>query len=139
MSHKRCIEITNAKMIGKEVDGKVVKINVLSFLGDTDRDTGLIISEESGAKGISIKDKILVIRRFRGSTVGTYVIYSFCKKGIAPKAIMMGKPDPVVLAGAILCEIPVIYNVPDELIDYIGSSSYIKVIPTSSGPVVCTY
>ncbi len=137
MSCKRCINVMNAKIVGEEVEGKVIKINTLSFLGDIDKDTGLIISEESGAKGSSIKDYILVVKRFRGSTVGTYIIYSLCKKGIIPKAIIMGRPDPVVLAGAILCRIPVVYNVSDKVIEYIESGSYIKIISTSNGILIC--
>jgi len=137
MSCERCINVVDAKIIGKEIEGKVIKINVLSFLGDIDKDTGLIVSEESGAKGSFIKDHILAVKRFRGSTVGTYIIYSLYKKGIAPKAIIMGRPDPVVLAGAVLCKIPIVYNIPDEILEHIETGSYIKITSTSNGVSIC--
>lgn len=117
------------------IEGEAVKVLEISFLGDVDKNSGVISSADSGCRGCSISEKVLVVERFRGSTVGTYVLYSLCKKGLAPKAILCLEPDPVIVAGAVLCRIPVIYGLPKHIIQAIGTGDRIRI--ESRGEVVC--
>jgi hypothetical protein len=43
--------------------------------------------------------------------VGSYVLYSLAKKGLAPKAIINQTADPVVVVGAIIANVPMIDHV----------------------------
>ncbi|MEM2389106.1 MAG: DUF126 domain-containing protein, partial [Ignisphaera sp.] len=83
-----CIDIPNSKFIGDPTEGVALNLEVLSFLGDVDRRTGTIVSEDTKARGHQVKDRILIVKKFRGSTVGVYVLYSLCKNGLAPKAVI---------------------------------------------------
>lgn len=117
------------------VEGEVVKVSTLSFLGDVDKDRGVVVSVDSGCVGCSIAGKILVVERFRGSTVGTYVMYSLCRRGLAPKAILCSELDPVVVAGAALCGIPIIYGIPDKVLKQMESGDKVRIVP--KGVKVC--
>lgn len=123
MFNEYCLDID----IQEPVEGEVVKVSEISFLGDVDKNSGVILSADSGCRGCSISGKVLVVERFRGSTVGTYILYSLCKKRLAPKAILCLEPDPVVVAGAVLCRIPMIYNLPKHLIQAMETGDRVKI------------
>lgn len=133
MSHRYCLEV--ADEIGMDIEGEAVKVYELSFLGDIDRTTGVIRSKDSGCYGCSLSGKILIVERFRGSTVGTYVLYSLCKRGLAPKAIICAEPDPVIVAGAALCGIPMIYGLPQKFIQMVVTGDRVRIEKTSGGMV----
>jgi len=80
----------------------------LSFLGGIDSKTGIVKDAESDIKGESVKDKILVFPRGKGSTVGSYVIYQLKKNNVAPKAIVVEDAETIVATGAIIAEIPMV-------------------------------
>lgn len=119
----------------ESVEGEIVKVLEISFLGDVDKSSGVILSADSGCKGCSISEKVLVVERFRGSTVGTYVLYSLCKKRLAPKAILCLEPDPVVVAGAVLCRIPMVYNLPKQLVQIMKTGDKVRI--EKRGETIC--
>jgi len=75
------------------------------------------------------------VERFRGSTVGTYVMYSLCRRELTPKAILCSELDPVVVAGAALCGIPIIYGIPDKVLKQMESGDKVRIVP--KGGKVC--
>ncbi|MEM2204390.1 MAG: DUF126 domain-containing protein [Sulfolobales archaeon] len=72
----------------------------ISFLGDLDPKKGVL--RKKGYEDVEVRDKILVFRGSRGSTVGTYVIYSISKAGLAPRAMIVDKADQVVITGCVV-------------------------------------
>jgi hypothetical protein len=86
----------------------LVSSKPISFLGGVDPADGKIIEKNHDLCGECIKDKVLCFPYGHGSTVGSYVMYSLAKKGLAPKAILNKTADPVVVVGAIIAEIPMI-------------------------------
>ncbi len=91
------------------IEGTVLKSPTpISPLGDIDPKTGEIIDPRSTIKGQKITEKILVAPYFRGSTVGSYVLFALAKYGTAPKAIIVGRIDPMLVAGCVLGNIPLL-------------------------------
>jgi predicted aconitase with swiveling domain len=95
------------------VEGKcrgeaLVSAKPISFLGGIDPADGKIIEKKHDLSGLCIKDKILCFPHGHGSTVGSYVLYSLAKKGLAPKAILNQTADPVVVVGAIISNVPML-------------------------------
>jgi len=86
----------------------LVSMKPISFLGGVDPADGKIIEKKHDLSGICIKGKVLCFPHGHGSTVGSYVLYSLAKKGLAPKAIINETADPVVVVGAIIANIPMI-------------------------------
>ncbi|MCD6445787.1 DUF126 domain-containing protein [Candidatus Bathyarchaeota archaeon] len=95
------------------VEGKckgeaLVSSKPISFLGGVNPADGRIREENHDLKGENIKDKVLCFPHGHGSTVGSYVLYALAKRGIAPKALVNQKADPVVVVGAIIADIPMV-------------------------------
>lgn len=100
------------------VEGKVTgpvlfSPSPISFLGDIDSETGKIIDSESPIYGKSIKDTIFVFPRGRGSTVGSYIIYGLKINNVSPLALVAEEAETIVIAGAILADIPLV-DLPDK-------------------------
>jgi hypothetical protein len=89
----------------------LVSTKPISFLGGVDPADGRIIEKKHDLCGLCIKDKVLCFPHGHGSTVGSYVLYSLAKKGLAPKAIINQTADPVVVVGAIIANVPMIDQV----------------------------
>ena len=85
------------------VKGKVVKCErPVIILGDIDPHTGNV--EGCG----NITGKIFVFPRGAGSTVGSYTIYALRYYQSAPLAMIVQEAEPIVVAGAIIAEIPTV-------------------------------
>jgi hypothetical protein len=136
----KCIEVNNIVSFKEGiVVGNVIKVPEISFLGDVDRNTGIIISNDMPSyRGVSIANKILVVKRFRGSTVGTYILYALCKHGLAPKAILMSRPDPVVIGGIILCDIYGASNIPEHIFYKLFDNVTVSIHFTMNSLKICT-
>ena len=93
---------------GRSRGRALVSRNPLSFLGGVDPKTGVVIERNHDLNGRCIKNAILCFPHGHGSTVGSYVLYSLAKRGLAPKAIVNERADPVVVVGAVIAEIPMV-------------------------------
>jgi len=89
----------------------LVSTKPISFLGGVDPADGKIIEKKHDLCGLCIKDKVLCFPHGHGSTVGSYVLYSLAKKGLAPKAIINQTADSVVVVGAIIANVPMMDQV----------------------------
>lgn len=88
----------------------------MSFLGDIDRDTGTILGEAAGNRGKKIQGRVLAFPHGVGSTVGSYVLYGLCKRGLGPSAIVNENAEAVVAVGAIMSGIPMIDRAPLDVL-----------------------
>lgn len=86
----------------------LVSSEPISFYGGVDPDTGKIVEKNHPLEGQTITGKILVFPQGKGSTVGSYVIYSLKKNGKAPAAIINEETETIVAVGAIISEIPMV-------------------------------
>lgn len=77
----------------------------ISFYGGVDPETGRIIERGHELEGKLIADKILVFPHGKGSTVGSYILLRLKRKGLAPKAIINSRCEPIIAVGVILAEI----------------------------------
>jgi predicted aconitase with swiveling domain len=89
----------------------LVSAKPISFLGGVDPADGKIVEKDHDLCGPCIKEKVLCFPHGHGSTVGSYVLYSLAKNGLAPKAIINETADPVVVVGAIIADIPMVDQV----------------------------
>jgi predicted aconitase with swiveling domain len=93
---------------GKCTAEALVSVKPISFLGGVDPADGRIVEKNHDLCGECIKDKVLCFPHGRGSTVGSYVLYSLAKKGLAPVAIVNQTADPVIVVGAIIADVPMV-------------------------------
>lgn len=107
----------------------------ISFFGEVDPERGV-----HRVRGKRVADRVLVFRGSRGSTVGSYIIYSMKKNGKSPICFIVSRVDPVLVAGAVLAEIPLlvvedfdslISTVDDgDLVEYCSEGGVIRVYKT---------
>ena len=88
----------------------------ISFYGGVDPETGKIIEKGHELEGRSIAGKILAFPYGKGSTVGSYIILRLKRRGIAPKAIVNIRCEPIIAVGAIIAEIPTIDKIDISMI-----------------------
>ena len=102
--------IRNCKTInGGCVEGEaLVTRESISFLGGIDPKTGIVTERGHEIEGECIKDKIFIFPQGKGSTLGSYIIYSLKKEGNAPLAIINSYAEPIVVVGAIVSDIPMV-------------------------------
>ncbi|MGC9072232.1 MAG: aconitase X swivel domain-containing protein [Acidilobus sp.] len=116
------LELRGRQLVGGSASGPAVVVDAVSFYGDVDPRTGVL------RDGRQLGGRVLVARRPRGSTVGSYIIYALRANGVAPAAIVMSRTDPIVVAGCVLASIPLVSDVPEGELDLIGDGDQVKLI-----------
>lgn len=94
----------------------LVTREAISFLGNVDPETGLVVDPNHELFGQSVSGKVLIFPVGKGSTVGSYVIYQLKKRGLAPIAMINLCSEPIVAVGAIISGIPLVDRVPEEVL-----------------------
>jgi predicted aconitase with swiveling domain len=108
-------------LIPGEAEGEAVTVDSISFYGDVDPDKGVL------RDGRAVSGRILVARRSRGSTVGSYVILALRYNKKAPAAILMEKAEPIVVVGAYLAGIPLVDRLPREFFEKVRDGAVVRV------------
>lgn len=114
------------------VDGKVegeaiVSPNPISFFGEIDPQSGIILDSKNPLYGKTITNKIFVFPEGRGSTVGSYVIYGLKKNQASPLALVTNKAETIVIAGAILAEITLVDQFEEDVTTTIKTGDIIQI------------
>jgi len=83
----------------------------ISFYGGVDPSSGKVVEEGHELEGERIAGKILVFPYGKGSTVGSYILLRLKRRGLAPRAIINLRCEPIIAVGAIIAEIPTIDSI----------------------------
>lgn len=110
----------------------LVSKSKISFLGDVDAKSGVIVDRKSDIYGESIANKVLVFPSGKGSTVGTYVLLQLKKNGVAPLAIINERTEVIIAVGAIIAEIPLV-DMPEVNVFEILKSGDIVTVNATEG------
>jgi len=113
---------TGRVLVAGEAEGEAVVVDTISFYGDVDPESGTLRGD-----GRDIAGRILVARRSRGSTVGSYVLYALRYYGNSPIAILMEEAEPIVVAGCVLAGIPLVDRLPPEFFESVRDGTRLRV------------
>ncbi|MHA1861273.1 MAG: aconitase X swivel domain-containing protein [Candidatus Ranarchaeia archaeon] len=92
-----------------EVEGEaLVSHQTLRFVGGVDADTGIVYQKGHDLEGKKITGKILIFPEAKGSVGTSSVVFHMGKVGTAPAAMITYRPDPPLIFGAILGEVPML-------------------------------
>jgi uncharacterized protein len=94
----------------------LVTTEPISFLGNVNPETGVVVDPGHELYGQCVSGKVLIFPGGKGSTVGSYVIYQLKKRGLAPVAMINIRSEPIVAVGAIISGIPLVDRVPDDIL-----------------------
>ncbi len=118
------------------VEGQcVVSQEPISFLGGVDPEKGVISDVKHPLFNKSIKDKIFVFPEAIGSTVGSYVIFGMKVNGVAPRGLIAIRAETIVVAGAILADIPFVHNPSINILTKVKTGDIIE-INTKKGEII---
>ncbi|WP_048206048.1 DUF126 domain-containing protein [Methanococcoides methylutens] len=101
--------------------------DALSFLGNVDPKSGIVVDPSHAIEGKCIKDKVLVFPHGKGSTVGSYVIYQLKKNNVAPAAMINLDSEPIVAVGAIISGIPLVDRLEEDPYEVLSDGDHVKV------------
>ena len=111
------MKIQAKKLVGGKGQGPaIVSPEPISFLGGVGLTTGEVMDQKSSIKGRNISGHVLSFPGGKGSTVGSYVLYGLSRRGRAPAAMIIDKPDTIVTVGAVIGGIPAVYGIPPDIL-----------------------
>lgn len=106
MSDHGIITVTRAS--GPVVEGEaIVSTEGFSPRYDLNRWTGKISRPGHAIEGENITGKVLFFPTAKGGIAAGWAFYDLASKGIAPKAIVFGKTNPVMVQGAVFAGITI--------------------------------
>lgn len=119
----RCKRVVKGKGCGEAL----VSREPISFVGSIDKDSGVIVERGHELEGESIVGKVLVFPHGKGSTAGSYIIYSLAKRKKAPAAIINIKAEPIIITGAAMAGIPLVHKLEKNPTKVIRTGDYVIV------------
>ena len=99
----------------------------ISFLGNVDPKTGVVVEKGHPLEGKSVAGKVLVFPRGKGSTVGSYVLLEMKQNGVAPIAIINLEAETIIAVGAIISEIPMLDKLDADVFSILKNGDVVEV------------
>jgi len=97
-----------ARAFGPTVEGEaVVSAEGFSPRYDLDRWSGVITKPGHKLEGTSLRDRICFFPTAKGGIAAGWAFYDLKHKGIAPKALVFGVTNPVMVQGAVFADIAI--------------------------------
>jgi predicted aconitase with swiveling domain len=113
---------------GKASGPALVSQAPISFLGDLEITTGRIVGKVPGVEGRNLKGTVLVLPDSMGSAGAWRFLYQLFAHGNHPVAIVSQiMPDPSLIQGAILANIPIVCEASEDVVQAIKDGEHVEV------------
>jgi predicted aconitase with swiveling domain len=113
---------------GMAIGPALVSSRPISFLGDLDIRTGMVVSARSPIHGRSLAGSVLVIPHSVGSAGAWRFLYQMFVHGTHPLAIVQqALPDSSLVQGAILASIPIVSEPDVDVLSLIHDGDEVRV------------
>jgi predicted aconitase with swiveling domain len=115
---------------GEVVEGEaLVSVEGFSPRYDLDRWTGEISRPGHAIEGENIKDKVLFFPTAKGGIAAGWAFHDLKTKGIAPKALVFGVTNPVMVQGAVFAGITITEGWSPNPLEFVRTGDIVKVDP----------
>ncbi len=115
---------------GPTVEGEaVVSAEGFSPRYDLDRWSGLITKPGHKLEGTNIRDKICFFPTAKGGIAAGWAFYDIKAKGIAPRALVFGITNPVMVQGAVFAGIAITEGWSRPPAEWVRSGDWVRVDP----------
>ena len=111
---------------GKATGEALVSCEPISFGIGLDSETGIITRKNHELEGVSIAGKILVFPLGCGSTSAGFQLLETVRCKVAPKGIINLRADPVITAGAVIGNIPLVDRLDGNPLELIKTGDYVE-------------
>ncbi|AXL50335.1 hypothetical protein DSC91_002485 [Paraburkholderia caffeinilytica] len=88
-------------LVPGRASGLAIALSPLSFWGGYDAESGMIIDKTHAGYGQSLKHRILVMPRARGSSSSSSVLAEALRNGTGPSGIVLAERDLILAIGVI--------------------------------------
>ena len=105
----------------------LVSRDMIAFGGTPVLKTGVVGEPHHSLWGKKIAGKVLVYPTGKGSTGDPYSCFFLMKYGNAPKAIINRAANPTTVVAAILCNIPMVYDLDKDPLEVIETGDHVIV------------
>ncbi len=118
------------RAFGSPVEGEaLVSEEGFSLRYDLDRWSGVITKPGHKLEGFNIRDKILFFPSAKGGIAAGWAFFDIRNKGFAPKALVFGVTNPVMVQGAVFANIPITEGWSRNPIECIQTGDLVRVDP----------
>jgi hypothetical protein len=118
------------RAFGPLVEGEaVVSAEGFSPRYDLDRWSGVITKPGHKLEGISLRDKVCFFPTAKGGIAAGWAFYDIQHKGIAPKALVFGVTNPVMVQGAVFADIAITEGWDRDPAEVIRTGDWVRVDP----------
>ncbi len=119
-----------ARALGEPVEGEaVVSAEGFSPRYDLDRVTGVISKIGHSLEGVHLRDKILIVPTAKGGVAAGWAFLDIKEKGFAPKALVFGKTNPVMVQGAVFAGMTITEGWSPSAPEHIRTGDIVRVDP----------
>lgn len=126
-----------ARAYGKAVEGEaLVSGEGFSPRYDLDRWSGVITKPGHELEGVNIRDKIIFFPTAKGGVAAGWAFYDIRTKGFAPKALVFGVTNPVMVQGAVFAGMTITEGWSRDPRSCIRTGDRVRVDPASKSIVV---
>ena len=129
---KGTVRITVERAFGVAVEGEaVVSSEGFSPRYDLDRWSGVITKPGHKLEGVEIRDKILFFPTAKGGIAAGWAFFDIKTKGLAPKALVFGVTNPVMVQGAVFANITITEGWSRDPATCVASGDIVRVDPAA--------
>ena len=122
------IRVTRAS--GPVVEGEaVLSSEGFSPRYDLDRWTGVITKPGHRLEGTNIRDKILFFPTAKGGIAAGWAFFDIKHKGIAPRALVFGVTNPVMVQGAVFADLTITEGWSTHPAEVLKTGDWVRVDP----------
>jgi len=119
-----------ARACGPAVEGEaVLSSEGFSPRYDLDRWSGVITKPGHKLEGTNIRDKILFFPTAKGGIAAGWAFFDIKHKGIAPRALVFGVTNPVMVQGAVFADLTITEGWSPHPAEVLHTGDWVRVDP----------
>jgi predicted aconitase with swiveling domain len=98
---------------------------------DLDRTTGVITKIGHALEGMALRDCILVVPSAKGGVAAGWAFLDIKDKGFAPKALVFGRTNPVMVQGAVFADLTITEGWEPDALEHVRTGDWVRVDPVA--------
>ncbi len=97
------VSLTGEVLLPGAAEGAILKLDrPISFWGGVDPETGRITDPRHPQHDQTVGGRVVVIAETIGSSSGSAIMLELIARGLGPAAIILGKPDAILILGVVV-------------------------------------
>jgi predicted aconitase with swiveling domain len=124
------MKIRVKRAFGAAVEGEaLVSSEGFSPRYDLDRTSGIITKIGHALEGQALKDRILITPTAKGGVAAGWAFLDMKAKGFAPRALVFGRTNPVMVQGAVFADITITEGWQPDALACVRTGDVVRVDP----------